>query len=83
MAMDLQRFTYQDKRGERADVLPRLNRSALAREVGISRSQLSRILNGRIEPPVKTLRRLAVVLQGSLDEVDGWLKGLRARQTRT
>lgn len=79
MPIDLHRFIYHDKRGERANVLPRLNRSALAREVGVSRSQLSRILSGKIEPPVKTLRRLAEVLSASLDEVDKFLKSLRGK----
>lgn len=77
--MDLHRFTYQDKRGERAEVLPRLNRSALAREIGISRSQLSRILNGKIEPPTKTLRSMAVAMSASLDEVDEFLMSLKQR----
>jgi transcriptional regulator with XRE-family HTH domain len=75
--MDLHKYKYQDKRGERSHVLPGLNRSALASAVGVSRSQLSRILGGKIEPPIKTLRGLARALGASLDEVDEFLKRLR------
>lgn len=78
--MDLHKFVYHDKRGERAEVLPRLNRSALAREIGISRSQLSRILNGKIEPPTKTLRSMAVAMSASLDEVDEFLRSLKSKK---
>lgn len=78
--MDLSRFAYQDKRGERSDVLPRLNRSELARACGISRSELSRILNGKVEPPVKTLRKIANALNASLDEVDRLLKELKSKK---
>lgn len=80
--MDLHRFTYADRRGERSDVLPRLNRSALAREIGISRSQLSRILNGKIEPPIKTLRCMAAAMSATLDEVDQFLKSLRTKSNQ-
>jgi len=75
--VNLNKFKYKDKRGERADILPKLNRSALARGMDISRSQLSRILNGRVEPPVKTLRKMAEVLDATLDEVDEWLRELK------
>lgn len=75
--MDLNRFAYQDSRGERSEVLPELNRSALAREIGVSRSQLSRILSGKSEPPMRTLRGMAVVLGATLDEVDQFLKSLK------
>ncbi|PWT88246.1 MAG: hypothetical protein C5B54_10940 [Acidobacteria bacterium] len=74
------RFTmygYEDMRGERSRVMPDLNRSALAKDIGVSRSQLSRILNGKVDPPVKTLRLLADALEASLDEVDAWLKELK------
>jgi transcriptional regulator with XRE-family HTH domain len=80
--LNIHKFTYQDKRGERSRVLPGLNRSALASAVGVSRSQLSRILGGKIEPPIKTLRGLARALGASLDEVDEFLKGLRNEHER-
>lgn len=79
----LGKFTYQDSRGERADVLPNVNRSALAREMGCSRSQLSRILNGRIEPPLKMVRKLAAAMNMTMDEVDQFLKGLKNKKRRS
>jgi plasmid maintenance system antidote protein VapI len=78
----LRRYYYHDARGERSEVLEELNRSALAMEIGIHRSQLSRILSGKIEPPTKTLRRMAEVLGSSLDEVDTWLRGIRDARAR-
>ena len=77
--MRTHKFKYVDDRGERANAMPELNRSALAREAGISRSQLSRILNGRIEPPVETLRKIAVAMDATMDETDAWLRRLRGR----
>ena len=78
--MNLHKFKYADPRGERADTLPDVNRSELARQVGVSRSQLSRILGGRTEPPVRVLRALAVAWDASLDDVDRMLKALRKKK---
>ena len=44
MGMDLSKYTYTDKRGERADKLPRLNRSALAKEMDACVDALSPLL---------------------------------------
>jgi len=79
MTINTYKYQYDDERGERSGVLPEVNRSALSRDTGISRSQLSRILSGKVEPPLKTLRVLADALEASLDEVDDWLKELRVR----
>lgn len=78
--MDFGKYTYQSKQGQRAERLPHVNRSALARAMGVSRSQLSRILNGQIEPPMKMVRKLADALDASLDEVDEFLKKLRKNE---
>jgi transcriptional regulator with XRE-family HTH domain len=72
--MRFDKYAYEDKRGERSDVLPRLNRSALAREIGVSRSQLSRIFAGSLTPPLHTLQKLAGALDATLDEMVEFLK---------
>lgn len=75
--MDFSKYRYTSNQGQRAQRLPDVNRSALARHMGVSRSQLSRILNGEIDPPLKMVRKLADALGVGLDEMDQWLKKLR------
>ena len=80
--MNLARFRYRDKRGGRSDALSHVNRSALARQAGVSRSHMSRILSGQVEPPLKTLRAIAQAVNATIDEVDKWLRGLKVKGRR-
>lgn len=75
--MNLTRFKYEDSRGERSHTLPNLNRSALAKELHISRSHLSLIFNGKRNPTMDLLRKLSTALHMSLDETDQFLKRLK------
>lgn len=49
--------------------------------MGISRSQLSRILLGNITPPLKTLEKLAQALGAGLDETVEFLRKQKTKQT--
>lgn len=82
MALNLGKYGYKDKRGDRGHVLAGVNRTALAKALGMSRTEVSGILNGRVTPPWKTVRRFAEVLGVSLDEIDVWLRGLKSRRMK-
>jgi transcriptional regulator with XRE-family HTH domain len=62
------RFPHTVTRGARSEHAPKLNRSALARKIGISRAHMSNILSGKTVPTVLTLRKIARALQVSLDQ---------------
>jgi len=74
--MNMRNCRHTDPRGERSDIRPEINRSELARQIGVGRSHMSRILRGQIKPTVKTLRKLAVVLGTNLDGADRFLNHL-------
>lgn len=75
--MNLNQFRYEDGRGERSQTLSNLNRSALSKVTGISRSQLSRILSGKANPTMEVLRKLSIALNMNIDDTDQFLKRLK------
>lgn len=78
--MNTAKFKHTDPRGERAKVAPDINRSELARSIGVGRAHLSRIMSGKIRPNVDTLRKLACALGTNLDGADRFLNGLNAER---
>jgi len=72
-------FKHTDPRGERSKLVPGINQSELSRQLGICRTHVNRLLRGRNVPSVGTMRKLGGLLGMSLDEVDEWLTGIRAR----
>lgn len=73
----LGKFGYKSNRGERSKVLSRVNRSELARALGVHKSYASKILSGDAQPGIKVMRRMAEVFGCSVDDVDAWLVGLK------
>lgn len=68
-AMNIKKFNQTVTRGNVPKVLPKLNRSALARASGLSRVQVSRILSGQTKAGLKALTGLARALDTNLDGV--------------
>ena len=74
--INVARFQHAVPCGERARIAPHINRSELERAMGIGRAHLSRIMSGRTEPGVKTLKALATALGTGLDGADKFLRAL-------
>jgi transcriptional regulator with XRE-family HTH domain len=73
-------FKHETKhRGSTSEVLPDVNLTKLARVSGVNRSQLSRIVNGYLNPGMSVLERLRDAMgMESVEDVQVWLKKLRA-----
>jgi len=82
MSLRLDRYKHTDARGDRSTVLPSVNLSRLARDVGINRGHMSLVINGRIVAGRELLFKLAKALDGSVEEVDRWLHRLKAKNDR-
>ena len=74
---ELGRFGYKSNRGERSRILKQVNRSELARVLGVHKSYASKILGGSAQPGIAVMRRMGEVFGCTVDEVDQWLGGLR------
>lgn len=61
----------------------RANRSALARDLGVSRNHVSQVLSGRGTPSLKLAGGLARGLGVSLDELAEYFDRLEQEQTLT
>ncbi len=77
--MNISKFKREGVSGVRSQFLPQLNRSALGREIGVTRAHISRILSGQQAPSIETMRKLSKALDMTLDEVDKWLYRIRER----
>lgn len=64
-------------RGARSRVLPDVNRSELARRLGIGRSYVSKVLSGSVSPGVEMLEGLAREFGVSMEEMNHRLKTVR------
>ncbi len=77
---------YTDRRGARpvrgSDAWPGVNRSALARRLGTSRSMVSRWLTGRVMPGLGHAGKLAGELGTTIEELQVRLVRLRRRNAR-
>lgn len=80
--LGLGRFGYTSNRGERSKVLAQINRSELARVLGVHKSYASKILSGGANPGIVVMRRMAEVFGCTVDEVDRWLAGIRDKGKR-
>lgn len=79
MSLRLDKFMHTDPRGERSKALPKVNLSAMAKRLGIGRAHLSRVVNGEIRPGRELLFKMSKVLEGSVEEVDRWLRRLQKK----
>ncbi len=60
--------------GRKSPVLPEINLAELARQAGMSREQVSRLVHGHNRAGIESLRRLQVALGlSSLEAVEAWL----------
>jgi transcriptional regulator with XRE-family HTH domain len=72
------RRSVVSKSGNRSKFAPELNRSEVARRVGVTRSHMSLIMSGKIKPTTDTLVKLGKVLgMESVDQVMRFLEGVR------
>lgn len=54
-----------------------VNRSRLGKAIGVDRAHMSKILRGQVMPTMRTAKKIATVLNVSLDEVYQFLKQIR------
>jgi transcriptional regulator with XRE-family HTH domain len=60
--MKTSHVSYPSGKGSRSKVFPEINRAEVARQLDITRSHVSKILSGHVEPSSDILLRLAAVL---------------------
>lgn len=85
--INLDRFKHENAAGIRSELLPDVDLTLLAKEVGIARTYLSHLVHGRFEPGKKTLMQFAErVSRGqrrvTFEEADRWFKDLRVRAAK-
>lgn len=65
---------HDDPRGARSPVLPDINRSEVARQVGMSRAHMSKVLAGKARPSADTLIALAKLFGMDVEVLNRKLK---------
>ena len=58
--------------GSHSEVVPLVNISSMARLIGVDRSHLSRVLNGKVRLGVETLFRAAKRMKWSVEKTERW-----------
>ena len=75
--MKTSHVTYRTGRGPRSSEFKEVNRSEVARKLGVSRSHISRILSGNVDPSVEVLDKLSRLLRISMGQLNVELKRVR------
>jgi DNA-binding XRE family transcriptional regulator len=78
--MNIKPYKRTTNRGTKPNTLPGLNRSALAKDIGISRVCVSRVLGGYCRPRLEAASKIAKALSMSLDGLFKMLEGIKAKR---
>jgi transcriptional regulator with XRE-family HTH domain len=65
--INAKKYKSKIKQGVKPKFMPEINRSKLAKDIGITRAHMSRIFSGKVYPGMKILSKLAKALGCSLD----------------